>query len=66
MNDKATAILAASAAAPGATTGGNDATAAYNAGVILWNQSKMTEAEAQFAKAISLKPKWPGTLLSRH
>ena len=57
MNDKATAILATSAAKPGATGGGgNDATSAYNAGVILWNQSKMPEAEAQFAKAIQMKP----------
>ena len=37
-------------------TGGNAQTV-YNQGVILWNQSKAVEAEAQFLKATQLDPK---------
>lgn len=40
----------------GAGGGGGDATSLFNAGVIMWNQSKMAEANAQFAKVIALNP----------
>ena len=39
------------------SAGPTDATSAYNAGVILMNQSKMADAGAQFAKAIQMNPK---------
>ncbi len=37
--------------------GGGNAQAVYNQAVILWNQSKAQEAEAQFLKATQLDPK---------
>jgi tetratricopeptide (TPR) repeat protein len=37
--------------------GAGDPTAAYNQGVSLWNANKMTEAQAQFEKAVKLDPK---------
>jgi tetratricopeptide (TPR) repeat protein len=37
--------------------GTGDPTAAYNQGVSLWNANKMTEAQAQFEKAVKLDPK---------
>jgi tetratricopeptide (TPR) repeat protein len=37
--------------------GGGDATSAYNMGVILSNQRKMSEARVQFERAIQLNPK---------
>jgi tetratricopeptide (TPR) repeat protein len=40
----------------GASGGGGDATSAYNAGVIFWNQSKIPEAKAQFEKALQMSP----------
>lgn len=49
MSQKETELRAAS--------GGGDATSIYNAGAILWNQGKLEEAKAQFAKAIELNPK---------
>ena len=39
------------------TGGGGNAQSVYNQGVILWNQSKAVEAEAQFLKATQLDPK---------
>jgi len=50
MNAKLNEIMDADA------SGGNP-TAAYNQGVMLWNQEKAAEAEAQFRKAIKLDPK---------
>lgn len=40
-----------------ASGGGGNAQSVYNQGVILWNQSKAAEAEAQFLKATQLDPK---------
>jgi VWFA-related protein len=37
--------------------GATDPAAVFNQGVIFWNQSKIPEAQAQFAKAIQLDPK---------
>jgi tetratricopeptide (TPR) repeat protein len=37
--------------------GGGDATSAYNAGIIFWNQGKAPEARAQFEQALKLDPK---------
>ena len=37
--------------------GSSDPAALYNEGVIFWNQSKIDEAKARFAKAIELDPK---------
>jgi tetratricopeptide (TPR) repeat protein len=37
--------------------GTTDPLAAYNQGIILWNQTKIPEAQAQFAKAVELNPK---------
>jgi tetratricopeptide (TPR) repeat protein len=37
--------------------GTSDPSALYNQGIIFWNQSKIPEAKAQFAKAIELDPK---------
>ena len=39
--------------------GATDPIAAYNQGIILWNQSKIPEAKAQFQKAVELNPKMP-------
>jgi len=33
-----------------------DANAAYNAGVIFWNQGKIPEAKEQFSKAVQANP----------
>ena len=33
------------------------ASAIYNQGIIFWNQGKIAEAKAQFAKAVELDPK---------
>jgi tetratricopeptide (TPR) repeat protein len=38
-------------------TGATDPLAAYNQGIILWNQGKIAEAKAQFAKTVELNPK---------
>jgi tetratricopeptide (TPR) repeat protein len=40
-----------------AAKGSTDPLAAYNQGIILWNQSKIAEAKAQFQKAVELDPK---------
>lgn len=40
----------------GAGAGGGDATSAFNAGVIFWNQGKIPEAKVQFEKALQLNP----------
>lgn len=40
-----------------ASGGGGDAGSVFNQGVILWNQSKAAEAQAQFEKATKLDPK---------
>ena len=48
MSAKATELMSAS--------GGSDPTAYLNQGIILWNQSKMAEAKAQFQKASELDP----------
>lgn len=40
-----------------AAGGGGDAGSVFNQGVILWNQSKAAEAQAQFDKATRLDPK---------
>ncbi|HWB30101.1 MAG TPA: tetratricopeptide repeat protein [Vicinamibacterales bacterium] len=39
-----------------ATGGPVDPMAAYNAGVVFWNQNKFPEAKAQFQKAVQAKP----------
>lgn len=39
------------------TSGGGDATTAYNAGAIMMNSGKIAEAKAQFQRAIQLDPK---------
>jgi Tfp pilus assembly protein PilF len=49
MSAKATELMGAS--------GSTDPSAVYNQGVILWNQSKIAEAKAQWTKAIELDPK---------
>ena len=41
----------------GASPTGNNAESVYNQGIIFWNQGKIAEAKAQFAKAIELDPK---------
>jgi tetratricopeptide (TPR) repeat protein len=41
----------------GASPTGNSAESVYNQGIIFWNQGKMPEAMAQFAKAVELDPK---------
>ena len=41
----------------GASPTGNNAEAVYNQGIIFWNQGKIPEATAQFAKAVELDPK---------
>ena len=48
MSAKATELMSAS--------GGTDPTAYLNQGIILWNQSKIPEAKAQFQKASELDP----------
>jgi len=40
-----------------AAKGSSDPLASYNQGIILWNQSKIAEAKAQFQKAVQLDPK---------
>ena len=40
-----------------AAKGSTDPLASYNQGIILWNQSKIPEAKAQFLKAVELDPK---------
>jgi len=49
MSAKATELMSA--------TGSSDPVAYVNQGIILWNQSKTTEAKAQFEKAAQLDPK---------
>jgi tetratricopeptide (TPR) repeat protein len=49
MSAKATELMGAA--------GASDPAALYNQGVILWNQSKIAEAKAQWAKALELDPK---------
>jgi Flp pilus assembly protein TadD len=41
----------------GASATGNNADSIYNQGIIFWNQGKIAEAKAQFAKAVELDPK---------
>jgi tetratricopeptide (TPR) repeat protein len=40
-----------------AAKGASDPLAVYNQGIILWNQNKYPEAQAQFQKAVELDPK---------
>jgi len=40
-----------------AAKGGSDPLGVYNQGIILWNQNKIAEAQAQFQKAVELDPK---------
>jgi Flp pilus assembly protein TadD len=49
MSTKATELMG--------TAGTTDPNALYNQGVILWNQSKVAEAKAQFQKVVDLDPK---------
>ena len=49
MGAKATELMSAS--------GGTDATALFNQGVIFWNQGKAAEAKAEWEKALKLDPK---------
>jgi TolA-binding protein len=44
------------AGAAGGAAGGS-AESIYNQGIIFWNQGKIADAKAQFAKAIELDPK---------
>ena len=41
----------------GASPTGSNAESVYNQGIIFWNQGKIPEATAQFAKAVELDPK---------
>ena len=41
----------------GASATGSNPESVYNQGIIFWNQGKIAEAKAQFAKAIELDPK---------
>jgi TolA-binding protein len=45
-------------AAPGGAAGGGSAEAVYNQGIIFWNQGKIADAKAQFAKVIEMDPKY--------
>ena len=54
--DEAGTMSAKAAELAGSATGGN-ASAVYNQGVILWNQSKAAEAQVQFEKATQLDPR---------
>jgi Tfp pilus assembly protein PilF len=54
--DDATKMTQKAMDAQSAGGGVVDPTAAFNAGVIFWNQNKFPEAAAQFQKAIELKP----------
>jgi len=49
MSAKATELMGAA--------GNTDPAAVFNQGVILWNQSKIAEAKAQWTKAVELDPK---------
>jgi cytochrome c-type biogenesis protein CcmH/NrfG len=49
MSAKATELMG--------TAGAADAATVFNQGVILWNQSKVAEAKAQWAKTIQIDPK---------
>ncbi len=49
--------MGAKAAEVMGAAGGSDPQALYNQGVIFWNQSKIDEAKAAFAKAVELDPK---------
>ena len=51
------AKMSAKAAELAEASGTGDASTFYNAGVVLWNQGKGAEAQAQFEKAIKLDPK---------
>ncbi len=51
---KATELSGAGGAAGG--TGGGNAAAVFNQGVILWNAGKIPEAQAQFEQAVKLDP----------
>jgi len=52
-NQKGMALLAAS---PAGALAGGDPTSIYNSAVILWNQGKIQEAEAQFQKVLQMNP----------
>jgi len=54
--DEATKMSAKANELQGAV-GGSDPSSVFNQGIILWNQSKIPEAKAQFLKAIELDPK---------
>jgi tetratricopeptide (TPR) repeat protein len=49
--------MSAKAAELSGAAGSSDPAALFNQGIIFWNQSKIAEAKAQFAKVIELDPK---------
>jgi Tfp pilus assembly protein PilF len=55
--DEAAKMSAKAAELAEASGTGGSASAFYNAGVVMWNQGKGPEAQAQFEKAIKLDPK---------
>jgi Flp pilus assembly protein TadD len=55
--DDAAKMSAKSNELSGASPTGNNPEAIYNQGIIFWNQGKIAEAKAQFAKAVELDPK---------
>ena len=54
--DEAAAASAKAAELSGTTSGGGNAAAIYNQGVVLWNAQKFGEAKAQFEKAVAIDP----------
>ncbi len=48
--------MALLAASPAGALAGGDPTSIYNSAVILWNQGKIQEAEAQFQKVLQMNP----------
>ena len=55
--DEAAKMSAKSNELSGASATGSNPEAIYNQGIIFWNQGKIAEAKAQFAKAVELDPK---------
>jgi len=55
-NEQAQKLLAASGA-PGAPSGGANAGAVFNQGVIAWNAGKIPDAQKLFEQAVSIDPK---------
>jgi tetratricopeptide (TPR) repeat protein len=51
-------LLAASGGGAAGAAGGGSASAVYNQGVIMWNASKVPEAQKLFEQAISIDPKY--------